>query len=56
MPSVKNLQLVNAEQDNVVAIQFGRIEDEKFTLDYLNPFSAIQAFGLALAAFDYSPH
>ena len=38
--------------DEHVVMQFGRISDDTFTCDYRYPLSAIQAFGIALSAFD----
>jgi len=45
--SAKNFQ-IEFEQRQV--LQFGRIENGAFTLDFVEPFSAIQAFGIALAS------
>lgn len=44
--SAKNFQI--DFQDRQV-LQFGRIEHGAFTLDFKEPFSAIQAFAIALA-------
>jgi hypothetical protein len=45
--SAKNFQIeYNSEQ----VMQFGRIENGSYTLDFKSPFSAIQAFAIALAS------
>ena len=33
-------------------MQFGRIDEDVFTCDYIYPMCAIQAFGIALSSFD----
>ena len=35
-----------------IVMQFGRIGDDVFTMDYTYPLSAVQAFGIALSSFD----
>ena len=35
-----------------IVMQFGRIDDDLFMLDYRYPLSAIQAFGIALSSFE----
>ncbi len=37
---------------NYVIMQFGRISDTTFTMDYQFPMSAVQAFAIALSSFD----
>jgi hypothetical protein len=45
--SAKNFQIeYNSEQ----VMQFGRIENGSYTLDFKSPFSCIQAFSIALAS------
>lgn len=45
--SAKNFQIeYNSEQ----VMQFGRIENGSYTLDFRQPFSAVQAFAIALAS------
>jgi tubby-related protein 1 len=50
---VKNFQLVDDNNDEHIYLQFGRIEDEHFNLDFQWPLSPLQAFGIALSSFDY---
>jgi tubby-related protein 1 len=52
-PSQKNFQLITSNEDgqNNVAMQFGRIDENNFALDYRYPLTAIQAFAIALSAF-----
>jgi len=45
--SAKNFQI---EYQNRQVLQFGRIENGAYTLDFREPFSAIQAFAIALAS------
>ncbi|KAK3425363.1 tubby-like F-box protein 5 isoform X2 [Eucalyptus grandis] len=64
MASVKNFQLVAAlepyqnipttEHDNVI-LQFGKIGKDIFTMDYLYPLSAFQAFAISLSSFGTKP-
>jgi len=37
--------------ENNVAMQFGRIDENSFALDYRYPLTAIQAFAIALSSF-----
>eukprot|EP00668_Euglena_longa_P006593 GGOE01007880.1.p1 GENE.GGOE01007880.1~~GGOE01007880.1.p1 ORF type:complete len:385 (-),score=83.20 GGOE01007880.1:545-1666(-) len=52
MASVKNFQLVDQDHPNKVLMQFGKVDADKFTLDFQYPVSGLQAFGIALSAFD----
>ncbi|CAI9777842.1 unnamed protein product [Fraxinus pennsylvanica] len=62
--SVKNFQLVAAidasknvpaaDQEKVI-LQFGKIGKDIFTMDYLYPLSAFQAFTICLSSFDMKP-
>ncbi|XP_071709570.1 tubby-like F-box protein 5 [Rutidosis leptorrhynchoides] len=62
--SVKNFQLVasvnscdnvaDAEQNRVI-LQFGKIGQDIFTMDYRYPLSAYQAFAICLSSFDTKP-
>ena len=35
-----------------IVMQFGRVSEEVFTMDFGYPLCALQAFGIALASFD----
>lgn len=48
--SVKNFQLV-ANDDETVLLQFGKVGDDTFTMDYRHPLSAFQAFAICLTSF-----
>lgn len=51
--SVKNFQLVEyADEGYNVLLQFGKIDDNLYNLDYQYPFSLMQAFGIALSSCD----
>ncbi|KAF3339827.1 tubby-like F-box protein 1 [Carex littledalei] len=50
--SVKNFQLVSTEGDEeTVILQFGKVGDDMFTMDYRHPLSAFQAFAICLTSF-----
>ncbi|PWZ32778.1 Tubby-like F-box protein 1 [Zea mays] len=58
--SVKNFQLVAAAgpsdptgnvDEETVLLQFGKVDDDIFTMDYRQPLSAFQAFAISLSSF-----
>lgn len=51
--SVKNFQLVDMTNPDLVYLQFGRVGKETFNLDFRYPLSPFQAFTLCLSCFDY---
>jgi len=50
--SVKNFQIVHDNDVDYIVMQFGRIDEDVFTCDYIYPMCALQAFGIALSSFD----
>mmetsp|Transcript_19373 Transcript_19373/g.18716 ORF Transcript_19373/g.18716 Transcript_19373/m.18716 type:complete len:387 (-) Transcript_19373:36-1196(-) len=52
VPSVKNFQLVPEDDVDNIICQFGKIDDDRFHLDFKAPFNAFQAFALALSQFN----
>ncbi|KAJ4927197.1 hypothetical protein JOQ06_014932 [Pogonophryne albipinna] len=50
--SIKNFQIVHSKDLGYIVMQFGRIADDIFTLDYNYPMCALQAFAIALSSFD----
>ncbi|KAM9859782.1 uncharacterized protein ACBR49_013095 [Aulostomus maculatus] len=50
--SIKNFQIVHNKDLDYIVMQFGRIADDIFTLDYNYPLCAVQAFAIALSSFD----
>ncbi|XP_051986863.1 tubby-related protein 1-like [Xyrauchen texanus] len=50
--SIKNFQIVHNKDQDYIVMQFGRIADDAFTLDYKYPLCAVQAFAIALSSFD----
>ncbi|XP_057194465.1 tubby-related protein 1-like [Triplophysa rosa] len=56
--SIKNFQIVHNKDrkivtmHNCIVMQFGRVADDAFTLDYRYPLCAVQAFAIALSSFD----
>ena len=51
--SVKNFQLIK-ENDSLgrIILQFGKIDDNMFNLDFQYPLNPIQAFAIALSSID----
>lgn len=50
--SVKNFQIVHDNDPDYIVMQFGRVADDVFTLDYNYPLCALQAFAVGLSSFD----
>jgi len=50
--SVKNFQLVETANYEKVLLQFGRVGDHKFTMDFTYPLTPLQAFGICLSSID----
>ncbi|XP_032720466.1 tubby-related protein 1 [Lontra canadensis] len=50
--SVKNFQIIHADDPDYIILQFGRVAEDAFTLDYRYPLCALQAFAIALSSFD----
>lgn len=51
--SVKNFQLVEEGDNDTVMLQFGKVSTNRFTLDFRYPLSPMQAFSIALSAYDF---
>ncbi|XP_030077516.1 tubby-related protein 1 [Microcaecilia unicolor] len=50
--SVKNFQIVHISDPDYIVMQFGRVADDTFTMDYSYPMCTMQAFAIALSSFD----
>ncbi|XP_077493110.1 tub domain-containing protein ktub isoform X1 [Amblyomma americanum] len=50
--SVKNFQIVHENDPDYIVMQFGRVTEECFSMDYCYPLCALQAFAIALSSFD----
>uniref|UniRef100_A0A8C4VHB0 Tubby-like protein n=1 Tax=Gopherus evgoodei TaxID=1825980 RepID=A0A8C4VHB0_9SAUR len=50
--SVKNFQIVHSNDPDYIVMQFGRVADDAFTMDYNYPMCTVQAFAIALSSFD----
>ena len=50
--SVKNFQIVHDSDTDYIIMQFGRVAEDVFTMDFRYPMCALQAFGIALSSFD----
>lgn len=48
--SIKNFQIVHADDPDYIVFQFGRISEADFTLDFRYPLCPLQAFGCALSS------
>jgi len=51
--SVKNFQITKDDDPTHTIMQFGRIKNDVFTLDYRYPLSSVQALSIALSSFDH---
>ncbi|XP_018326719.1 protein king tubby [Agrilus planipennis] len=50
--SVKNFQIVHDSDTDYIVMQFGRVAEDVFTMDFRYPLCAVQAFAIALSSFD----
>ncbi|KAM3858806.1 tubby-related protein 3 [Diretmus argenteus] len=50
--SVKNFQIVHGNDPDYIVMQFGRVAEDIFTLDFNYPMCALQAFAIGLSSFD----
>ncbi|CAH1758540.1 6868_t:CDS:2 [Entrophospora sp. SA101] len=52
LASVKNFQIVHDNDLDYIIMQFGRVSEDSFTMDFMYPMCPIQAFAIALTSFD----
>jgi tubby and related proteins len=52
-PSVKNFQLVTNLDNTDICMQFGKIGENEYSLDFTTPFTPLAAFGIALSSLDF---
>ncbi|XP_029441607.1 tubby-related protein 3-like isoform X2 [Rhinatrema bivittatum] len=52
LASVKNFQIIRADDPEYIVMQFGRVTEDVFTMDYSYPLCALQAFAVCLSSFD----
>ncbi|OCT73134.1 tubby protein homolog [Xenopus laevis] len=50
--SVKNFQIISADDPEYIIMQFGRVAEDVFTMDFQYPLCALQAFAICLSSFD----
>uniref|UniRef100_A0A8C6UEW0 Si:dkey-220f10.4 n=1 Tax=Neogobius melanostomus TaxID=47308 RepID=A0A8C6UEW0_9GOBI len=50
--SVKNFQIIHPDNEDYIVMQFGRVAEDVFSMDYSYPVCALQAFAVTLSAFD----
>ncbi|XP_069462201.1 tubby protein-like isoform X2 [Ambystoma mexicanum] len=50
--SVKNFQIIHTADPDYIVMQFGRVAEDVFTMDYSYPLCALQAFSICLSSFD----
>lgn len=51
-PSLGMSTTANCLPVDYIIMQFGKIEQDTFTMDFRYPLSPVQAFGIALTSFD----
>lgn len=52
-PSIKNFILVHEENEEMILLLLGKVDDDNFNLDVCYPLSVLQAFGIVLSMFDF---
>lgn len=52
VPSVKNFQLVPRDDIDNIILQFGKVGEDRFHLDFKSPLNAFQALALAICQFN----
>ena len=52
-PSVKNFQLVTSLDSGEIRMQFGKLGEGEYSLDFTAPFTPLAAFGIALSSIDF---
>ncbi|XP_013863614.1 tubby protein homolog [Austrofundulus limnaeus] len=50
--SVKNFQIIHPDNGDYIVMQFGRVAEDVFSMDYSFPLCALQAFAITLSSFD----
>ncbi|XP_031416987.1 tubby-related protein 3 isoform X2 [Clupea harengus] len=50
--SVKNFQIIHPDNVDYIVMQFGRVAEDVFSMDYSFPMCALQAFAITLSSFD----
>nr|XP_015818862.2 tubby-related protein 3 [Nothobranchius furzeri] len=50
--SVKNFQIIHPDNEDYIVMQFGRVAEDVFSMDYSFPMCALQAFAITLSCFD----
>ncbi|XP_007941186.1 tubby-related protein 2 [Orycteropus afer afer] len=50
--SVKNFQIVHPDDPEYLVLQFGRVAQDSFTMDFRFPLCPLQAFAICLSSFD----
>jgi len=53
VPSVKNFQLVEQGDRDTVLMQFGKVGEDRFHMDFRAPLTAVQAFAIVLSQFNF---
>jgi len=51
-PSVKNFILRHKDNEEKRVLTFGKVGDDKFTMDFTYPLTPLQAFGICLSSID----
>ena len=53
LASVKNFQLIDEERENYIFLQFGKVSEHQFTMDFQWPMTPAAAFLICLSSFDF---
>ena len=49
LPSTSNLQIIEEEKNDEILLQLGKFDQQNYSLDFCQPFTAFSAFGFAVA-------
>ncbi|XP_003961503.3 tubby protein homolog [Takifugu rubripes] len=50
--SIKNFQIIHPDNEDYIVMQFGRVAEDVFSMDFSFPLCALQAFAITLSSFD----
>lgn len=53
LASVKNFQIVDEDRPDFIFLQFGKVNEHSFTMDFQWPFTPVQAMMICLSSFDF---
>lgn len=53
LASVKNFQLIDESRENYIFLQFGKVNEHEFTMDFQWPITPAQALMICISSFDF---